>query len=110
MKTKTKRKLITVGTTALITLSQAQMVFAADAKEVQEKVNNALTTIQGLLTGVIVAVGICVSLWTIVKGMPNMNNPHEKNEVYKSLGSIWALVALGGAIVWLVPWIYSLVQ
>ena len=110
MKITTKRKLITVGTTVLVTISQAQMVFAADAKEVQEKVNNALTTIQGILTGVIVAIGICVSLWTIIKGMPNMSNPHEKNEVYKSLGSIWALVALGGAIVWLVPWIYSLVQ
>lgn len=110
MKFKTKAKGTILATYLASTLTQASYVLGADGGEVSKKINNGLTIIQGILTGIIVVVGICVSLWTIIKGMPNMNNPHEKNEVYKNLGAIWGLVALGGAIVWLVPWIYSLFQ
>lgn len=110
MKFKTKAKSTILGTFLASTLTQANYVLGADGGEVSKKVNNALTIAQGILTGLIVGVGICVSLWTIIKGMPNMSNPHEKNEVYKTLGAIWGLVGLGGAIVWFVPWIYSLFQ
>lgn len=110
MKFKTKAKSTILGTFLASTLTQANYVLGADGGEVSKKINNALTIAQGILTGVIVSVGICVSLWIIIKGMPNMSNPHEKNEVYKSLGATWGLVAIGGAIVWFVPWIYSLFQ
>ncbi|WP_273755922.1 CagC family type IV secretion system protein, partial [Leuconostoc mesenteroides] len=31
-----------------------------------------------------------------------------KSEVYKSLGRVAGLVALAAAIVWILPWVYSL--
>ena len=65
-------------------------------------------TIQGVLTGLIVAVGIVVALWIIIKRLPSADDPQEKNEVYKALGRVGGLVALGAAIVWILPWLYGL--
>jgi len=83
-------------------------VMATSGDQIQGKITAAMTVIQGILTSIIVIVGICVSLFNIIKKMPDSDNPHEKHELYKGVGRLWGLVALGGACIWLVPWIYNL--
>lgn len=90
-------------------VSQNQVVFAQGA-EVEARVSSALQTIQGVLTGLLVTVGIVVSLFIVIKRMPSADDPHEKNEVYKAVGRVLGLVAIGAAVVWVVPWVYSLFQ
>ena len=89
-------------------MATPNVVFAEE--DVQSRVNTALTTVQSVLTGLIVTVGIVVALWVIIKRMPSADDPQEKNEVYKSVGRVIGLVAIGAAIVWIVPWVYSLFQ
>ena len=43
-----------------------QVVFAADGGEVKSKLTSAGKTIQGILTGLVVLVGICVALFIIM--------------------------------------------
>ena len=45
----------------------AQVVLAADGGEVKSKLTSAGKTIQGILTGLVVLVGICVALFIIIK-------------------------------------------
>lgn len=105
----TKSKLF-LSTLFLTALSSTSNVLAADAGQVQSKVTNVARTLQGVLTGLIVVVGICVALFIILKRMPDADDPREKSEVYHAVGRVAGLVALGAAIVWLLPWIYSLFQ
>lgn len=105
------KQLVTTAFAALsLTLLQAQTVLAADGGEVQSKVNQAANTIKGVLTGILVIVGICVALFIIIKRLPSADDPREKSEVYHAVGRVAGLVALGAAIVWLLPWVYSLFQ
>lgn len=96
------------GLTTFMFMATPNVVFAEE--DVQSRVNTALTTVQSVLTGLIVTVGIVVALWVIIKRMPSADDPQEKNEVYKSVGRVIGLVAIGAAIVWIVPWVYSLFQ
>jgi hypothetical protein len=96
--------------TVLSTLGINDPVYASSAGEVQSRINNAFSTIQGVLTGLIVTVGIVVALFIVIKRMPSADDPQEKNEVYKAVGRVLGLVAIGAAIVWVVPWVYSLFQ
>jgi type IV secretory pathway VirB2 component (pilin) len=107
--TNLSRAYYTVLTAFMTWISQNQVVYA-QGEEVQARVNSALQTIQGVLTGLIVTVGIVVALFIIIKRMPSADDPHEKSEVYKSVGRVLGLVAIGAAIVWVVPWVYSLFQ
>jgi len=84
------------------------VVFAADGGEVKSKLTHAGKTIQGILTGLVVLVGICVALFIIIKRMPDADDPREKSEVYHAVGRVAGLVALAAAIIWLLPWVYSL--
>jgi len=103
-------KVYLTALTAFMTfVSQNQVVFAQGG-EVQQRVTSALQTIQSVLTGLIVTVGIVVALFIVIKRMPSADDPHEKNEVYKAVGRVLGLVAIGAAIVWIVPWVYSLFQ
>lgn len=95
--------------TALSTLGIKNPVYA-NAGEVESRINSAFTTIQGVLTGLIVTVGIVVALFIIIKRMPSVDDPQEKQEVYKAVQRVLGLVAIGAAIVWVVPWVYSLFQ
>lgn len=63
---------------------------------------------KGILTALVVLVGICATLFIIIKRMPSEDDPYEKNEVFKSVGRVCALVALVAAIIWLLLWLYSL--
>ncbi|CUR64595.1 CagC family type IV secretion system protein [Leuconostoc gasicomitatum] len=98
----------TISTVGYLILVNAPVAFASDASEVQSKLTDAGNTIKGVLTALIVLVGICVSLWIIIKRMPDADDPREKSEVYKSVGRVAGLVALSAIIVWLLPWVYSL--
>jgi len=96
----------------LITFITTSNVFTvnAQASEVQGRIEGALGAVQGVLTGLIVTVGIVVALFIIIKRMPSADDPQEKNEVYKAVGRVLGLVAIGAAVVWVVPWVYSLFQ
>lgn len=95
---------------ATITAISSMLPTTVYASNVQGRVINAMSEIQGVLTGLVVTVGIVVALFTIIKRMPSADDPQEKNEVYKALGRVLALVAIGAAIVWVVPWVFSLFQ
>ena len=43
-----------------------------------------------------------------IKDLPSIDDPQEKNTMYKALGTALRVTALGGALVWLVPWAYGL--
>lgn len=82
----------------------------AAAVDIQGRISSALTTVQSVLTGIVVLVGIVVGLWIVIKRMPSADDPQEKNEVYKAVGRVLGLVAISAALVWVVPWVYSLFQ
>ena len=108
---KMKSKLALAGTTTMMTLLSASPVLAdASAGQVQSKITNVAHVVQGVLTGLIVVVGICVALFIILRRMPDADDPREKSEVYHAVGRVAGLVVLGAAIVWLLPWVYSLFQ
>ena len=103
-----KEKILTGIVTTSSTLLAATPVLAASGSEVQSKISKALQTIQGILTGIVVLAGICVALWIIIKRMPDADDPREKSEVYHAVGRVAGLVALSAAVIWLLPWFYSL--
>src|SRR5699024_344270 len=98
---------IYLGVVTFIVALNSSMIHA-QASEVQGRIEGALGAVQGVLTGLIVTVGIVVSLFIIIKRMPSADDPQEKNEVDKAVGRVLGLVAIGAAVVWVVPWIYSL--
>lgn len=106
--TKNKTKLSMFAATVILAFNQAATVYAVDGKDVQKKLTDAATIIQGILSGLVVLVGICVSLFIIIKRMPDADNPQEKQEVYRSVGRVWGLVALAAACIWVIPWVYNL--
>lgn len=74
------------------------------------RIDSALSQIQGILTGLVVIVGICISLFILITSMHKLKNPHEKDEVFRSIGRVMGAVALGAAIVWITPWVFQLFQ
>jgi fumarate reductase subunit D len=82
----------------------------AAAGDIQGRISSALSTVQSVLTGIVVLVGIVVGLWIVIKRMPSADDPQEKNEVYKAVGRVLGLVAISAALVWVVPWVYTLFQ
>ncbi len=95
-------------TAGYLALMNFQVVYAASGSEVESKLKSATKTIQGVLTGLVVLVGICVALFIIIKRMPDADDPREKSEVYHAVGRVAGLVALAAAVIWLLPWVYSL--
>ena len=105
----TVTSLVTGITTAgYLMLANTQIVLAASGGEIQGKLTSAANTIKGILTGIVVLVGVCVALFIIIKRLPDADDPREKSEVYKSVGRVAGLVALAAAVVWILPWVYSL--
>lgn len=72
------------------------------------RLDTALTSIQAILTGLVVTVGIIVAMFIIVSGMHKLKNPHEKDELFRAVGRVAGAVALGAALVWILPWVYQL--
>lgn len=78
------------------------------ATDPQAKLVEAGNTIKGVLTALIVVVGGIACAKIVIKYLPSIDDPQEKNIMYKSLGTALLVTALGGALVWLVPWAYGL--
>jgi len=91
-----------------ITAVHMTAVSALASGDVAARIQQATTTIQGILTSCVAGVGICVSIFILLKKMPDADNPHEKHELYRGVGRVWGLVALAGACIWIVPWFYTL--
>lgn len=72
------------------------------------KISEGLKNIQTFLTGLIVIVGICAGVWIVLKKMPMIDDPMVKNEMFRGVGTVLASVAIAGALIWLVPWVYGL--
>ena len=86
-------------------------VWAASSEAtVTSKVNQGLSVIQGVLTGIIVVVGVIAALKVIISKLPSLDDPHVKNEMWRSVGATGLAVAVGGALVWFIPWVYNLFQ
>ncbi|QHK46545.1 CagC family type IV secretion system protein [Staphylococcus aureus] len=107
-----KSKKIAIVSTLLVfgLLLFTNVTFAADAGQVEQKVNNAGNIIKGILSGIIVLVGVCVATWISIKRMKDADNPREKSELYSGIGRVAGLIVLAGALPWLIPWLYGLLQ
>src|SRR5699024_5755212 len=81
---------------------------ASAATNPQEKLVAAANTVKGVLTALIVVVGGIACAKIVVKYLPVIDDPNEKNVMYKSITTALLVTALGGALVWLVPWAYKL--
>ncbi|MGG3662995.1 CagC family type IV secretion system protein [Bacillus gobiensis] len=84
--------------------------FAASTGQVQSKIRSGVTAIQTVLTGIVVVVGIAAAIKIVVKHLPGIDDPHVKNEMWKSIGGVLAAIGAAAALIWIIPWIYSLFQ
>lgn len=89
------------------TLGLNEFVYAADP---QGKLVSAGNTVKAILTALIAIVGAIAAAKIVVKYLPFLDDPMEKNNMAKSLGTVLLVTAIGGALPWLVPWAYSLLQ
>lgn len=85
-----------------------QVTYAASAGEVQGKITNALKTIQTVLTSIAVLVAVVAAIFIVLKRLPLADDPMVKNEMFRGVGTVLGGLALIAALIWLVPWIYSL--
>lgn len=87
-----------------------QIGFAAapNTNTVTKKLTDGVKAFQTVLTGIVVVVGIAASLKIVVKHLPSIDDPHVKNEMWKSIGGVLAAVGAGAILVWALPWVYSL--
>ncbi|KYD11473.1 hypothetical protein B4102_2201 [Heyndrickxia sporothermodurans] len=81
---------------------------AETTASVQTKIKKGTTGFQTVLTGIAVAVGIVASLKIVIKHLPGIDDPHTKNEMWKSIGNVILAVAAAAALIWIVPWVYAL--
>ncbi|MCM3113651.1 CagC family type IV secretion system protein [Lederbergia lenta] len=87
-----------------------EMGLAASTAQVQSKLKSAATAIQGVLTGIVAIIAIVAALKIIIKHLPEIDDPHVKNEMWKSLAGVLYATGAAAAVIWLVPWIYSLLK
>lgn len=83
-------------------------VFASSTYEVQSKLKQGASAIQGVLTGLAVAVGVIATIKVVIKALPNLDDPHIKDSMWRSVGSIFLGVAAMASVTWLAPWIFGL--
>ncbi|MCK1995454.1 CagC family type IV secretion system protein [Peribacillus muralis] len=81
---------------------------AESTANVQKKLKSGATAFQTVLTGIVAVVGIAAGLKIVVKHLPSIDDPHVKNEMWKSLGGVLAAMGASAALVWAIPWVYSL--
>lgn len=107
---KIKSSLVAVYVSGITIINSIPVLATSDEATVIAKVNQGLAVIQGVLTGIIVVVGVIAALKVIISKLPSLDDPHVKNEMWKSVGTIGLAVAVGGSLVWLIPWVYGLFQ
>ncbi len=98
---------ITAFYVAFLTVILSSTVYGADPGP---KIEEGLNQVQEFLTGIIVAVGICAGVWIVIKKLPGIDDPMVKNEMFRGVGMVLAGVAVGAALVWIVPWVFGLFQ
>ncbi|GAF66455.1 hypothetical protein BTS2_3356 [Bacillus sp. TS-2] len=81
---------------------------AATTAQVQNKLRSGVTAIQLVLSGVVVIIAIVAGLKIISKHLPGIDDPHTKNEMWKSLANVGYAVAGAAALIWILPWVYNL--
>lgn len=104
-----KKTFISLSYLTLITLSLSQIASANQAQQnPSESIAAGISQIQTVLTGLVVAVGVCAGVWIVLKKLPGIDDPHTKNEMFKGIGYVLGGVAVGAALVWIVPWVYNI--
>ena len=101
VKLKLETTVLMIGT---VLLTDPVFVYVSTAKLVQ-----AGNTIKGILTALIVIVGGIACAKIVIKYLPSIDDPQEKNIMTKALVTALIVTAIGGALVWIVPWAYGLV-
>lgn len=101
------RAFIIMGVAAFMFLVLPDISFASTGT-VKTKLNNGTKAIQGVITGLIVVVGILGSSKIVVKHLPSIDNPQVKNEMWGGIGQVALGVIGGAALVWIIPWLWSL--
>ncbi|SEO07290.1 Cag pathogenicity island, type IV secretory system [Terribacillus saccharophilus] len=94
--------------TAGLFLIVPDISFAESDANITKRINTGVKSIQTVLTGIVVVVGIVAALKIIIKHLPGIDDPHVKNEMWKSLGGVLLAVGAAAAVIWLLPWIYGL--
>ena len=107
---KIKSCLVAAYVVGISFIKTSSVLAVSDETTVTTKVNQGLAVIQGVLTGIIVVVGVIAALKVMISKMPSLDDPHVKNEMWKSIGAIGVAIAVGGSLVWLIPWVYGLFQ
>lgn len=82
-----------------------EFVYAVDP---QTKLVEAGNMVKAILTALVAVVGAIAATKIVVKYLPYLDDPMEKNNMYKSLTTVLLVTAIGGALVWIVPWAYGL--
>ncbi|MCE3336774.1 CagC family type IV secretion system protein [Staphylococcus aureus] len=98
---------VTAFYVAFLTVILSSTVYGANPGP---KIKEGLNQVQEFLTGIIVAVGICAGVWIVLKKLPGIDDPMVKNEMFRGVGMVLAGVAVGAALVWIVPWVFGLFQ
>ena len=91
----------------MLFLDPDTIAFASTTAQVETKMKKGLLAVQTVLSGIVVAVGIVASLKIISKHLPGIDDPHVKNEMWKSLGNVLLGVGAAAALVWVLPWAYN---
>lgn len=107
---KIKCNLVAVYVAGISIINSLPVLAGSNEATVTAKINQGLAVIQGVLTGIIVVVGVIAALKVIISKLPSLDDPHVKNEMWKSIGAIGLAIAIGGSLVWLIPWVYGLFQ
>lgn len=80
----------------------------ASTGNVTSRLTTGVRVIQGVITALVVGVGILAGSKIVVKHLPSIDNPQSKNEMWSGLGQVSVAVIAAAAIVWLLPWLWSL--
>lgn len=103
---KIKTKLALTG----IVLSNTLIANVAYAADPQAKLVEAGNTIKTVITALIVIVGGIAAAKIVVQYLPLLDDPMEKNKMTKALTTVLLVTAVGGALTWIVPWAYGLLN
>lgn len=105
----TLKSLAFLAVATFMLLIAPEIGFAAESTDtVQTKLKSGATAFQTVLTGIVVVVGIAAALKIVVKHLPGIDDPHVKNEMWKSIGGVLMAIAASAALIWIIPWVYSL--
>ncbi|MBO3796456.1 CagC family type IV secretion system protein (plasmid) [Bacillus subtilis] len=93
----------------VMVMPDSVVLAASEAGQAKQKVTKGLKVILTVITAAIVLCGgIGAGKLISVKVASGLDDPHTKNEMWKGLGAIGAGVAAGGALTWLLPWLFGL--